>query len=66
MYDTNKFDQALQSNHWSRQWHLVRVQLVALGVSIEWFECLMQRPVHPSYGRVKQNVDGCLFVWTGG
>ena len=19
-----------------------------------------------SYGRVKQNVDGCLFVWTGG
>ena len=22
-------------------------------------------PVHPSYGRVKQNVDGCLFVWTG-
>ena len=25
----------------------------------------MQRPVHPSYGRVKQNVDGCLFVWTG-
>ena len=26
----------------------------------------MQRPVHPSYGRVKQNVDGCLFVWTGG
>ena len=26
----------------------------------------MQRPVHPSYGRVKQNVDGCLFVWTDG
>ena len=25
----------------------------------------MQRPVHPSYARVKQNVDGCLFVWTG-
>ena len=25
----------------------------------------MQRPVHPSYGRVKQNVDGCLFAWTG-
>ena len=25
----------------------------------------MQRPVHPSYGWVKQNVDGCLFVWTG-
>ena len=25
----------------------------------------MQRPVHPSYGRVKQNVDGCLFVWIG-
>ena len=25
----------------------------------------MQRPVHPSYGRVKQNVYGCLFVWTG-
>ena len=25
----------------------------------------MQRPVHPSSGRVKQNVDGCLFVWTG-
>ena len=23
----------------------------------------MQRPVHSSYGRVKQNV--CLFVWTG-
>ena len=23
----------------------------------------MQRPVHPSYGRVKQNVDGCLYVW---
>ena len=23
-------------------------------------------PVHPSYGRVKQNVDGCLFVWMGG
>ena len=28
-------------------------------------QCFMQRPVHPSYGRVKQNVDGCLFVWTG-
>ena len=26
----------------------------------------MQRPVHPSYGRVKPKVDGCLFVWTGG
>ena len=25
----------------------------------------MQRPVHSSYGRVKSNVDGCLFVWTG-
>ena len=29
----------------------------------------MQRPVHPSYGRVKRNLDGCLFlcgrVWTG-
>ena len=25
----------------------------------------MQRPVHSSYGRVKQYVDGCLFVWTG-
>ena len=24
----------------------------------------MQRPVHPSYGRVNSNVDGCLFVWT--
>ena len=24
----------------------------------------MQRPVHSSYGRVKQNVDGCLFAWT--
>ena len=24
------------------------------------------RAVHPSYGRVKQNVDGCLFVWTDG
>ena len=28
-------------------------------------QCFMQRPVQPSYGRVKQNVDGCLFVWTG-
>ena len=26
-------------------------------------QCFMQRPVHPSYGRAKQNVDGCLFVW---
>ena len=25
----------------------------------------MQGPVHPYYGRVKPNVDGCLFVWTG-
>ena len=25
----------------------------------------MQRPVHQSYGQVKQNVDGCIFVWTG-
>ena len=25
----------------------------------------MQRPIHPSYRQVKQNVDGCLFVWTG-
>ena len=29
----------------------------------------MQRPVHPSYGRVKRNLDGWLFlcgrVWTG-
>ena len=25
----------------------------------------MQKPVHPSYGRVKQNGDRCLFVWTG-
>ena len=29
----------------------------------------MQRPVHPSYGRVKRNLDGCLLlcgrVWTG-
>ena len=25
----------------------------------------MQRPVHTSYGRVKPNVDGCLFAWTG-
>ena len=25
----------------------------------------MQGPVHPSYRRVKPNVDGCLFVWTG-
>ena len=25
----------------------------------------MQRPVHPSCGRVKHTVDGCLFVWTG-
>ena len=24
----------------------------------------MQRPVHPSCGRVKHTVDGCLFVWT--
>ena len=23
-----------------------------------WEQCFMQRPVHPSYGRVKQNVDG--------
>ena len=30
-----------------------------------WQEACMQRPVHPSYGQVKQNVDGCLFVWTG-
>ena len=29
-----------------------------------WLTC-MQRPVHPSYGQVTQNVDGCLFVWTG-
>ena len=32
-------------------------------------QCFMQRPVHPSYGRVKHNLDGCLFVcgrvWTG-
>ena len=28
-------------------------------------QCFMQRPVQPSYGRVKQNVDGCLFAWTG-
>ena len=28
-------------------------------------QAFMQRPVHPSYGRVKQNVDGCLFVWMG-
>ena len=32
-------------------------------------QCFMQRPVHPSYGRVKRNLDGCLFlcerVWTG-
>ena len=27
-------------------------------------QAFMQRPVHPSYGRVKQNVDGC-FVWMG-
>ena len=25
----------------------------------------MQRPYPLSYGWVKQNVDGCLFVWTG-
>ena len=25
----------------------------------------MQRPIHPSLGRVKQNVDGCLFVRMG-
>ena len=25
----------------------------------------MQRPVQLSYGQVKQNVEGCLFVWTG-
>ena len=25
----------------------------------------MQRPVHLSYGRVKKNVGGCLFFWTG-
>ena len=34
-----------------------------------WGQCFMQRPVHPSYGRVKHNLDGCLFVcgrvWTG-
>ena len=28
-------------------------------------QCFMQRPVHSSYGRAKQNVDGCIFVWTG-
>ena len=28
-------------------------------------QACMQRPVHPSYGRVTQNVDGCLFVWMG-
>ena len=28
-------------------------------------QAFMQGPVQPSYGRVKQNVDGCLFVWTG-
>ena len=28
-------------------------------------QAFMQRPVYPSYGRVKQNMDGCLFVWTG-
>ena len=28
-------------------------------------QAFMQRPVHPSHGRVKLNVDGCLFVWTG-
>ena len=36
---------------------------------IGWGQCFMQRPVHPSYGRVKLNLDGCLFVcgrvWTG-
>ena len=25
----------------------------------------MQSTVHPCYGQVKQNVDGCLFVWKG-
>ena len=33
--------------------------------SLSQLQCFIQRPVHPSYGRVKQNVDGCLFVWTG-
>ena len=32
-------------------------------LALALIQCLMQRPVHPSYGRVKQNVDGCLFVW---
>ena len=34
--------------------------------AVACYQCLMQRPVHPSYGREKQNVDGCLFAWTGG
>ena len=28
-------------------------------------QAFIQRPVHSSHGRVKQNVDGCLFVWMG-
>ena len=45
--------------------------LLSIFGSRKWFngdthgQAFMQRPVHPSYGRVKQNVDGCLFVWMG-
>ena len=46
----------------------MRIGQCKWGSESEWGsggQCLMQRPVHPSCGRVKQNVDGCLFVWTG-
>ena len=51
------------SNNQSNQKILLRLALIE--VKINRVQCFMQRPVHPSYGRVKQNVDGCLLVWTG-
>ena len=33
--------------------------------TLTWTSSVLCRPVHPSYGRVKKNVDGCLFAWTG-
>ena len=45
--------------------HMCQIQLLAVADQGGGVQCFMQRPVHPSYGRVKQNVDLCLFVWTG-
>ena len=43
----------------------VAANFEVLSGSLTSRQCFMQRPVHPSYGRGKQNMDGCLFVWTG-